>query len=101
MAEALERVGASNIVIKTGKDGCYVYTHGKGRQIPAFKPKAVVDTTGAGDNFVGAFITAISKDMVLEEAARYANAAAAVSVTSMGSTGGLKNKEQIATILNG
>jgi ribokinase len=48
------------------------------------KQVEVVDTTAAGDVFNGAFAYAIAKGEDIEDAIRYANAAATISVTRMG-----------------
>ena len=56
---------------------------GVARHIPAFTV-AAVDTNGAGDTHVGAFVSALSRGADPFEAARYANAAAAISVTRHG-----------------
>ena len=51
--------------------------------IPGFKV-AAIDTNGAGDTHIGAFVSALARGMAPFEAARYANAAAAISVTRHG-----------------
>ena len=53
------------------------------RTVPGFKVEAV-DTNGAGDTHIGAFVSALSQSKSPCEAARYANAAAALSVTRQG-----------------
>jgi hypothetical protein len=55
MAQALHKMGAANCVIKLGAQGCYVSADGIEAHIPAF-PCRCVDTTGAGDTFVGSFL---------------------------------------------
>ena len=49
----------------------------------------VVDTTGAGDCFVGGFLAALQHGLSYEEAARFANAVGALSVQRFGGTPGL------------
>ena len=66
----------------------YLVTRGRktgtSRQIvPGFKVKPV-DTTAAGDTFNGALAVALAEGMPLADAVRFANAAAAISVTRMG-----------------
>ena len=57
----------------------------EGIYIPSFKLKEkVIDTVGAGDTFNGAFATAISEKMELEDALNFANKAASLSVTRKG-----------------
>ena len=66
-----------------GGRGAVVVTADGATAIPAFKAK-VVDTTGAGDCFVGALAARMAKGATPVEAARYASAAAACSVERLG-----------------
>ncbi|MEI9425320.1 PfkB family carbohydrate kinase [Mesorhizobium sp. Cs1299R1N1] len=75
---------AEGVVIRAGTHGCTVRTADGGtRTVPGFKVQAV-DTNGAGDTHIGAFVSALSRSTPPCEAARYANAAAALSVTRHG-----------------
>ncbi|TPI20853.1 PfkB family carbohydrate kinase [Mesorhizobium sp. B4-1-1] len=75
---------AEGVVIRAGAHGCLVrMADGGTRAVPGFKVEAV-DTNGAGDAHIGAFVSALSRGMRACEAARYANAAAALSVTRHG-----------------
>jgi sugar/nucleoside kinase (ribokinase family) len=75
---------ADGVVIRAGAKGCHVrLADGSARTIPGFKV-AAVDTNGAGDTHIGAFVSALSRGVQPFEAARYANAAAALSVTRHG-----------------
>lgn len=75
---------ADGVVIRGGAKGCFMrLADGEARAIPGFKV-AAVDTNGAGDTHIGAFVSALSRGMPAFEAARYANAAAALSVTRHG-----------------
>jgi len=49
----------------------------------------VVDTTGAGDCFVGGFLAALSSGAAYPEAARFANAVGAMSVQTLGAINGV------------
>jgi sugar/nucleoside kinase (ribokinase family) len=72
------------VVIRAGQAGSFVMLRdGKSQAIPGFQV-AAVDTNGAGDTHIGAFISALAKGTGPFEAARYANAAAAISVTRHG-----------------
>jgi sugar/nucleoside kinase (ribokinase family) len=71
-------------VIRTGADGCVVLERGgEAVHVPGFEA-AAVDTTGAGDTHVGAFVAALARGLDPVEACRWANAAAAVVVASRG-----------------
>lgn len=71
------------LVVRDGPNGCWV---GRGAQIehvPGFKVQAV-DSNGAGDAHAGVFIAGLAKGLKPVEAARRANAAAALAVTRWG-----------------
>jgi len=94
-AQDFQGHGVKVVVIKRGGDGCGVLSQGGESELPAF-PVPVVDTTGAGDVFAGAFLAALCRNWSLEAAARLANAAAALSVGALGSVRGLRNFEETA-----
>jgi sugar/nucleoside kinase (ribokinase family) len=72
------------VVVRAGADGCVIATEGvEPRAVPAF-PAEAVDTTGAGDTHVGAFIAALARGLDPVEACRWANAAAAAVVSARG-----------------
>ncbi|MBB2973165.1 PfkB family carbohydrate kinase [Mesorhizobium sp. RMAD-H1] len=75
---------AKGIVLRAGAAGALLALAGKDPVfVPAFRVDAV-DTNGAGDAHVGAFIAALSRGLGPLEALRYANAAAAISTTRHG-----------------
>ena len=59
----------------------------------------VVDTIGAGDTFTGALAAALARAAPLPEAMRWANAAAALSVTGRGAIGGMPSRAQVEALL--
>lgn len=72
------------VIITLGERGCLVSTRDSHAHLPAHKVKAV-DTTGAGDAFVGGFAAGwVRCGGDLNEAARFGNAVAALSVTKFG-----------------
>lgn len=90
--------GVQNVLITLGSRGVYVNSNGKSEIIPAFHVKAV-DTTGAGDAFNGGLLTALSEGKDLWEAARFANALAALSVQKLGTTPSMPTREEIDAFL--
>lgn len=84
----------SKLIITLGDEGVLYYEDGKKRQIPAHSVK-VCDTTGAGDTFNGALGVAICEGSKLGEAIRFANKAAALSITKMGAQKGMPTKEML------
>jgi ribokinase len=76
-------LGVGGVILTMGRRGALIST-GQGQQIvPGFKVKAV-DTTAAGDVFNGALAVALGEGQSLAEGVRFANAAAAISVTRFG-----------------
>ncbi len=75
-------------VMKLGARGCYVATQDGAALVAGFAVK-VIDTTGAGDCFAGAFLTGLARGMHPFEAGQVANAVGALTVERMGSTTGL------------
>jgi sugar/nucleoside kinase (ribokinase family) len=89
-AEKLRAAGVRCLIVKCGERGCMVFSrHGILRQ-DAYKVDCV-DTTGAGDCFVGGFLAARARGLSLAESARIANACGALSVQRLGSVAGLLN----------
>jgi sugar/nucleoside kinase (ribokinase family) len=80
-------------VMKLGARGCFVSTKDGNAQIGGYAVKTV-DTTGAGDCFAGAFLTALAHGMHPFEAGQVANAVGALTVERMGSTTGLRGWEE-------
>lgn len=91
--------GVKNVVIKTGKKGCYIKNNKQTLEIPACKNIKAIDTIGAGDNFASGFITGILDGKSLQECAEFANVTAAISVQSIGATTGVQNRDQVEKLL--
>jgi sugar/nucleoside kinase (ribokinase family) len=92
-ARKLRDAGATTVVVKLGGEGCLVLSGNEHRFVPAFDV-TVVDTTGAGDCFAGAFLAAVQRGCSIWEAARLGNAAGALSVRRVGAVGGLLSWDQ-------
>lgn len=71
------------LVVRDGPNGCWVSRNGQAQHVPGFKVKAV-DSNGAGDAHAGVFIAGLANGLEPAEAARRANAAAALAVTRWG-----------------
>jgi ribokinase len=89
---------ANKVIVTEGARGVTIRKDGKPMLIPGFQVP-VVDTTGAGDTFNGALAVALSKGMSLEDACRFANAAAALSVTKLGAQGGMPTEKEVKQFL--
>lgn len=66
--------------------------------IPAYKVEAI-DTTGAGDAFNGGLLTALAEGKTLRQAARFANALAAISVQRIGTTPSMPTRAEVDAFL--
>jgi sugar/nucleoside kinase (ribokinase family) len=87
--------GVKNVIIKTGKDGCFIKNKEKAFTVPAVQGIKAIDTIGAGDNFASGFISAVLEGKGLYDCARFANATASISVQSVGATTGVQSREQV------
>jgi ribokinase len=97
-ADALLAKGIKAVLITLGSKGVYVATREKKEVMPAFKV-IPVDTTAAGDAFNGALAVALAEGRPLLEAARFANAAAALATTKMGAQPSLAGRDDIEKLL--
>lgn len=97
-AEVFFRKGVENVLITLGSRGVYVNSGGYSEIVPAYRVNAL-DTTGAGDAFNGALLTALSEGLTLPEAARFANAAAALSVQKLGTADSMATRAEIDAFL--
>ncbi len=96
--QTLRVKGARTVVATLGARGAVVVTADGGTEVPAFKTK-VVDTTGAGDCFVGALAAQLSKGATPVEAAHYASAAASCSVEKLGAAPSMPTARDVAARL--
>ncbi|MCX5544819.1 sugar kinase [Paraburkholderia sp. CNPSo 3076] len=92
--------GACAVALKLGKDGAYVATPDERRVVPGHVV-AAVDATGAGDCFGGAFVARLAAGDDPFAAARYANAAAALSTLGFGAVAPIPYREDVERLLAG
>lgn len=97
-ASRLLAYGPHTIVVTRGGAGSLAVTRDDAAEHAGFSVD-VVDTTGAGDTFNAAFITATLRGKPLSERLRMANAAAALSVTAMGPRGRLPTQDEVNQFL--
>jgi len=83
IATAFKAAGARNVIITLGSDGVLHMSDDETIHSPAVSARKVVDTTGAGDSFVGSFAHAIANGSELKEAVRFAATAASLAVESL------------------
>ena len=80
----------NKLIVTLGGDGAAFYDGDKIVKVQGYQSN-VVDTTGAGDTFNGAFAHGLSLGKTMEEAVRFANIAASLSVEKFGAQGGMPN----------
>ncbi|HKW96146.1 MAG TPA: carbohydrate kinase family protein [Bryobacteraceae bacterium] len=91
-AQIMRERGAGTVVVKLGARGSAVFGPDFTIECPAFDVP-VVDTTGAGDCFVGAFLAARLHGRSLPDAACFANAVGALTVQQLGNVEGVRSFE--------
>ncbi|MCD6679643.1 MAG: sugar kinase [Burkholderiaceae bacterium] len=91
-------LGARVVFLKLGADGVIV-SDGVTREHIAGHEVATVDATGAGDCFCGACLARIAAGDSIRDAARYANAAAALSTTGYGAVAPLPRPQDVRRLL--
>lgn len=79
-----QRFGCGVVVVTDGAAGCAIAAEGTELRIPAAAAKQVVDTTGAGDAFLGGLLFALATGLDFEHAGRLANACGAACVERIG-----------------
>ncbi|MFW9781087.1 MAG: carbohydrate kinase family protein [Candidatus Heimdallarchaeota archaeon] len=99
-AKILVKKGIPIVIITLGSDGALITTEKYQKKIPSFKVEKIIDTTGAGDTFNGAFSFAYwIKHWDLEMACKYANAAAALKIQKLGARTGMPNEKTLINFL--
>jgi ribokinase len=98
LARSLRQRGPAAVVLKLGDQGCFYSDAQVEIQSPAF-PVTARDTTAAGDVFNAGLAVALAEDRPIAEALRFANAAAAISVTRMGAQASIPTRAEVDQLL--
>lgn len=93
-----ERSNCKYVVLKMGDKGSFIYGEGICQMVPTFKVDAV-DPTAAGDCFTGVLVKQFAETGDIIASARYASAAAAISVQHLGAQPSLPEKEAVEAFL--
>ncbi|MFC4710674.1 ribokinase [Enterococcus eurekensis] len=94
-ATVLHELGIQVVIITVGSKGAYYHTADNSGMIPAFKVEAV-DTTAAGDTFIGSMSSVLKKDFSnLESAIRYGNKASSITVQRFGAQPSIPYRNEI------
>lgn len=97
-ARLLCRRGVKHVIAKLGERGALLVSPQDAEHVPGFSVP-VQDTTAAGDCFNAAFAVALTSGRTGREAARFANAAAACSVTRAGAQASMPTLAEVETLL--
>lgn len=97
-AQALLDQGYQNVLITLGDKGSYFKNNNTELNISSYKVEAV-DTTAAGDSFIGAFAYGLANDKDVEDSLSYASAVSAIAVTKMGAQPSLPSKKEVDDFL--
>lgn len=92
-AQALLARGIQNVIVTLGANGALIVDNKLTKHIPPFKVE-VVDTTAAGDAFIGGFASALLENKSLEEAVRYGCACGALATTKFGAQPSLPTRAE-------
>ena len=88
--------GIKNVIITLGEKGIYFANRNENFFLEAYKLKqAVIDTTGAGDAFNGAFAVGLANDLDIKEALSFANKVAGISTTRLGAAASMPFAEEL------
>ncbi len=98
MAKKLLDKGVKNVVITLGPKGLFFRNRNEELWMKAFTVN-VVDTTAAGDAFLGALATGLSENKPIQEALKFANGAGALATTKMGAQPSLPARKEVEAFL--
>lgn len=90
----LLRDGYAGLIVTLGEHGVRLWHDGQFRRIAVQKVSAI-DSTGAGDTFIGGLTAGLLSGMDLYQAAEYGNLAAAISVTRPGAAASIPNRSEL------
>lgn len=105
--QTLKAKGAHTILFTKGEQGASIYLEQRELDVPGYQV-LTVDTTGAGDAFLGAFLYQLAKneteftdmtDLELERILQFSNAVAAISTTKKGAVEGIPTIEEVSEFL--
>lgn len=108
-AKALMKRGAKNVIVTLGTKGALLVTDSNVTQVDSYKVDAI-DTTAAGDSFIGglasqllesdSLLSAQEQALALQKAVKYANACGALAVTKFGAQPSLPTKQEVEKLIS-
>ena len=94
MADVFLDAGVGSVIVKLGGKGCLLKNKEKKLYLPAY-PIDAVDASGAGDNFLAAYVSEILRGSSVDQALIFANACGAICTTAVGACTALQNRQQV------
>ena len=91
--------GAKTVIVKTGSDGAWAITKDQKLHVPAYVPKKIVDTVGAGDGFAAGVISAVLEGLPLEKAILRGNAIGVIQIMNVSDNEGLPTREELSRFM--
>jgi len=96
----LQERGLELVIVTQGEEGVTAFVGDEQLHQPAFAVEPIVDTTGAGDVFHGAFAYGLALGHELAENLRFAAAGAALSCRALGGRGALPTRAEVEALLS-
>jgi ribokinase len=93
-AKEILKQGVKTVIVTLGSKGALLVTDTQVKQVDTYKVN-VVDTTAAGDAFIGGFASAMLSGKTLEDSVRYGCACGALATTKFGAQPSLPTKEEV------
>lgn len=84
VGKQLAAYGVGEVVITLGSYGSVIYADGKAHDIPAYKPKKLVDATGCGDTYSTGYLWCRTQGMSIEESGKFAAAMCSLKLEHSG-----------------
>jgi ribokinase len=98
LGHRIRELGVRSVVVKLGDQGCVYCGPDRTFAVPPF-PVRAVDSTAAGDTFNAALAVLLAEGAEMQDALRFANAAAAISVTRAGAQTSAPSRAEVEALL--
>lgn len=93
-ADVLLKKGIKGLIVTLGSKGCMYISKVERKAFPAYRVKAI-DTTAAGDSFIGGFVNGLASGLNFEESIDRGTKVAAISVTRIGAQTSIPTLEEV------